>query len=198
MPDAGSFQDVMQRLEAGEEDAAAELFNRFTHRLIGLARKRLDTQVRQKNEPEDVLQSVWKSFFRRQGDGRFDFDGWDGLWALLVVITLRKCGRKIESLQTAARDILREVQPGSDADTSGNTWEAAARDPSPSEVVALTDTVDSLMRELTERERQILMMRLQGYTVPEIAAEISRTERTVFRDIERIRTQLEYARDLSR
>src|SRR5580692_11428902 len=91
-----SFDTVMQRLRAGDDEAAADVFRRFADRLIGLARSRLDERLRQKVDPEDVMQSVFKSFFRVQADGKLDLANWDSLWALLTVITLRKCGHRIE------------------------------------------------------------------------------------------------------
>jgi hypothetical protein len=42
-----SFEDLMARLRAGQNDAATEVFNRFAGRLIALARKQLDPQVLQ-------------------------------------------------------------------------------------------------------------------------------------------------------
>ena len=52
----------MARLRAGDNAAAAEVFRRFANRLIGLARTHLDARVRQKVDPEDVMQSALKSF----------------------------------------------------------------------------------------------------------------------------------------
>src|SRR4051794_21953217 len=86
------FADVMARLRAGDEVAAQEVFGRYAHRLIALARSRLGERLRPKVDAEDVVQSVFKSFFVRYAEDRFDLGGWDGLWSLLTVITLRKCG----------------------------------------------------------------------------------------------------------
>ena len=70
MPQSESFDDVMGRLRAGDQSAAAtEIFQRFARRLIGLARTRLDDRVRSKVDAEDVLQSVFRSFFVRQAVG---------------------------------------------------------------------------------------------------------------------------------
>ena len=41
---------------------------------------------------EDVMASVFKSFFRRHAEAPFDLSSWDSLWSLLTLITLRKCG----------------------------------------------------------------------------------------------------------
>src|SRR6266852_3707821 len=76
-----SFDALMTRLRAGDEDAANELFHLFASRLIGLARRQLDRRIRQKVDAEDVVQSVFKSFFLRHANGKFELSNWDNLWA---------------------------------------------------------------------------------------------------------------------
>src|SRR5262245_50887646 len=90
------FQACNAVLRNGDETAAAEIFERFTGRLIGLARSRLDQRLQGKVDPEDVLQSVYRSFFVRHRDGKFKLESWDNLWSLLAQITVRKCCRQIE------------------------------------------------------------------------------------------------------
>src|SRR5262249_29128900 len=111
-PGVPSFAEVMARLRAGQDDAAAQVFDRFAGHLVALARKHLDAQVLQKVDPEDVLQSVCRSFFARYPSGQLGgFASWDNLWAMLVVITLRKCGRQMDYFHAACRDVRREVAP---------------------------------------------------------------------------------------
>jgi RNA polymerase sigma-70 factor (ECF subfamily) len=196
MPTEGSFADIMARLRAGDPDAAAAVFHRFAGRLIALARKRLDGRLRQKVDPEDVLQSVYKSFFLRHAGGQFDLRDWDGLWALLTVITVRKCGRWADHFRAGIRDVGREKPPpaAGDADRS---WEVLAREPSPSEAAVLAETVEDLIRGLPERDRAIVTLGLQGYTGVEISEELGRPERTVYRVLGRVRKQLQRQRDES-
>src|SRR5262249_58687579 len=101
MSEDAAFAEVMGRLRAGDQAAAAEVFRRFANRLIGLARTHLDRRLRQKVDPEDVMQSALKSFFVRHADGEFDLTGWDSLWSLLVGIPLRKGGHHAERLLAA-------------------------------------------------------------------------------------------------
>jgi RNA polymerase sigma-70 factor (ECF subfamily) len=184
-----SFEDVMTRLSAGDQAAAAEVFSRFARRLIALARLHLDGRLRQKVDPEDVLQSAFKSFFLRQAQGEFDLGGWDSIWALLSVITLRKCGRQSDLFSALSRDVGREATPlaGEQADAS---WQALARDPTPAEAAVLAETVELLLRDLKEREREIVSMALQGYTAAEISARLNRPRRTVYNLLERIKKRL--------
>ena len=61
------------------------VFERFSRRLIGLARVHLDERFQHKVDPEDVVQSVYKSFLIRYGDGALAAEGWEGLWGLLTL-----------------------------------------------------------------------------------------------------------------
>jgi RNA polymerase sigma-70 factor (ECF subfamily) len=179
----------MGRLRAGDEDAAAEVLYRFAHRLVALARAQLESKIRQKEDPEDVVQSVFRSFFRRGREGQFQIDDWESLWGILTVITLRKCGNRIEYFHAARRDVQREAQLLTSRE-SGVNWEAVARDPTPAEAAMLAETVEQMMRGLDESDRQIVSLHLQGYTAPEISAEVGYAERTVWRTVARIRKRL--------
>lgn len=195
MPPDQSFDDLMVQLRRSNQDAATELFDRFTNRLIALARTRLRSLPPQKEDPEDVANSALKSFFVRFRDDEFELNSWDGLWGLLARITLRKCGHRIEYHRAACRDVYRELssQPAA-GDESATFFEAIARDPSPSEAAVAVETVEGLMRPLEQRDREILALALQGFSSPEVSAQVGCTERTVRRVLERIRNRLEKMR----
>jgi len=175
------FPNLMARLRRGDGDAATEVVRRYAQRLVALARGRLDRVIRTKVDPEDVMQSVYASFFRRQAEGDFELDDWDGLWALLAVITLRKCGHRAEYFHAAMRDVRRESEGA----------ELPAADPTPSHAAMLTETVEALMRDLDGRERDMLALSLQGHDTAAISAEVGRTERTVQRVLKKVRERLE-------
>jgi RNA polymerase sigma-70 factor (ECF subfamily) len=183
-----SFADLMACLKAGDNEAAAEVVRRFTHRLIALARLRLDARLRQKVDPEDVLQSVYKSFFLRQAEGTLSLDNWQALWAVLATITARKCGRWTHHFQTQKRHLDDEVA----ADAAG--WEVFSGEPSPQEAVELTELVERLLRELGQRDGEILSLALQGYSGDEISERLDRPRRTVYRVLERIKARLQRMR----
>jgi RNA polymerase sigma-70 factor (ECF subfamily) len=190
-----SFDDLMDRLRAGQNDAATQVFNRFASRLVALARKRLGPQVLQKVDPEDVLQSVFKSFFVRYPSGQFGgFESWDNLWAMLAVITLRKCGRRMDYFHAACRDVRREVTGQPAAGDSASDLGAPDDEPTPSEAAMLTETVEHLMESLEGRHREILTLSLQGYPPSEISNRLRCTERTVYRVLGRVKQCLEAMR----
>jgi len=184
-----SFADIMSRLRSGDSHAEAAVFNRFAGRLIALARSRLDGQIRQKIDPEDVLQSVYKSFFQRQARGQFVLDNWDALWALLALITARKCGRWIDFFHAERRDVRLEdpARPGKSQD-----MDALARGPGPLEAAVLTETLKELLAGLSDSHRDIVSLGLQGYTTPEISEKAGRSERTVNRVLQSVGKKLEH------
>jgi RNA polymerase sigma-70 factor (ECF subfamily) len=186
-----SFDDLMARLYRGDEDAAALVFRRYGQRLVALASGQLGPRLRQKVDPEDILQSVLRSFFVRQAGGQYHPHSWDSLWSLLTVITLRKCGYQVRHFRAGCRDMRIEVTAAAAASGSATGWEGVARDPTPSEAARLTETVEELLRGLEGRDRQIIELSLQGYTPPEISAQVGRTERTIYRLQERVKKRLE-------
>src|SRR5262245_55278334 len=96
-----SFSALMDRLRSGEDAAARDVLARFSRRLIGLARTHLDHRLTVKVDPEDVVQSAYKSFFIRQRNGDLQIGGWDGLWGVLTLITVRKCADRAEYYHAA-------------------------------------------------------------------------------------------------
>jgi RNA polymerase sigma-70 factor (ECF subfamily) len=190
MPTDDSFADIMGRLRTGDEDAAAQVVRRFTHRLIALARNQLDSRVRQKVDPEDVLQSVYKSFFARHAQGQLSFAGWDGLWALLALITVRKCGRCARWFHRAQRDVHAEVAVAAGPDES-DVIQMFSDEPSPQEAAMLSEVVEQLLRALGQRDGEILTLALLGYSAAEISDRLGRPGRTVYRVLERIKVRLQ-------
>jgi RNA polymerase sigma-70 factor (ECF subfamily) len=170
----------------GAERAA---FERFTRRLIALAREHLDARLQHKVGPEDVVQSAYKSFFLRYGEGALAAEGWDGMWGLLALITLRKCADRVRYYRAECRDVAREAAGPAQGP---EPWqEATGREPTPEQAVALTETVELLLRGLDTDERGVVEMSLQGYTTQEISEQLGRAERSVRRLRERVRGQLE-------
>src|SRR5437660_12419450 len=137
MNPSASLSELVRRLRTGDDTLANELFQRFARRLIGLARSHLDSHLRQKVDPEDVVQSVYKSFFRRLEAEQIETPSWDSLWYLLTVMTLRKSAKQAEHLHAAKRDARREVSLNA-GPTDADSWKQTAdREPTPDEPALL-------------------------------------------------------------
>lgn len=166
------------------------LFEQFSRRLIGLARGHLDARLQHKVDPEDVVQSAYKSFLLRYGEGALAEEGWEGLWGLLTMITVRKCADRARFHQAQRRDLRRET--GAAAGEDAPAWrEAIGREPTPDQAVALAETVEGLLSRLDLEERTMIEMSLQGFSTQEISEQTGRAERSVRRLRERVRKYLE-------
>jgi RNA polymerase sigma-70 factor (ECF subfamily) len=185
-----SFADFLARLQARNDTAAQELFERFTGQLIAMARRRFATGPGHKVDPESVVQSAYKSFFHRYDEGKFELGSWDSLWGLLTLITMRKCAQRAAYYQAECRDPAREVSaPVTEA---GASWrEPLGREPTPLEAAELAETVERLFAAMDEEDRPVLELSLQGYTTREISERLGRAERTVRLLREGIRKRLE-------
>jgi RNA polymerase sigma-70 factor, ECF subfamily len=188
------FAVLMSRLAAGDDRAAAEVFNSFARKILTLARCRLHAALRRKVDPEDVLQSVFRSFFVRQRKGEFAIENWQHLWSILMVMTLRKCCRRVEHYQAACRDVRREVAlpPVDEARAALNLMAAG---PTPAEAAVLADLVDQLLSGLSAADRQIVLDHLQGYTIYEASVRSGCAARTVRRVLDRARKRLRRLND---
>jgi RNA polymerase sigma-70 factor (ECF subfamily) len=195
MPPESSFHALMTRLRAGDPDAAAQLLQRFAGRLIGLARRRLGRLLRSKVDPEDVLQSVWKSFFVRHAQGQFQLGDWDGLWALLTVLTLRKCGRWAGYYRAARRDVCREAAPAPSGAEEAPGLDFLDREPTPEEAAQLADTLGAALKQLDAQDREIVVLSLQGHDSAAVAGQVGCTQRTVQRVLREVRARLERQAD---
>lgn len=193
MASKASVEELISRLRQGDSDAESQLFHRYVNRLLALARQRLDRITSGKVDADDVVQSVYRSFFLRLRKGQFNVPDSASLWALLTEITLRKCGRRQAFYRAARRDAGREVN-GQSPDETNIPWEAIAREPTPHEAAMLAETLEQIMRPMDQRQQQMMMFGLQGFNDREISEKVGRSQRTVRRHLQRVKSKLESMR----
>jgi RNA polymerase sigma factor (sigma-70 family) len=187
---------LIEQLRCGDpvarEAAARQIWERYFHALLGLARNHLAQRVRRREDEEDVLQSMYKSFCLRQQRGDFDLAGRDQLWSLLVQITLCKVRNAAARHRQAKRDVTRELVPPRD-DPEAARWameQMETSGPTPEEAAVLNEALELRLQALPDVElRQIALRKLEGWSNREIADCKGCTERTVERKLERIRAR---------
>jgi RNA polymerase sigma-70 factor (ECF subfamily) len=172
----------------GDEQAAQQLFNRYVDRLVVLARRRLSQRLARRVDPEDIVQSVFRTFFARARKGEFTIQGQDDLCKLLYRLTVHKTLRQVQHHTAAKRDLGQEVEPGRDAPEG---VEPLDHEPSPEAVTIFLDQMEHFLSRLQPQERQILELRMEGCTTETIAEKLSVYERKVYRILERIRALAE-------
>src|SRR5712691_10804088 len=139
--------DLVMRWRDGDQRAAADLFERYAERLIALASSRLSARLARHVDPEDVVQSAYRSFFVGARDGRYVLGRSGDLWRLLVAITLHKLQHKVERHTAGKRAVTRE-HSFADNSRSGLQTPALDREPTPADAAALADTLEHLLRGL--------------------------------------------------
>ena len=144
-------------------------------------------------DEEDAALSAFDSFCRGAAHGRFpQLADRDDLWRLLVVITVRKVFGQLERQGAAKRGGGRLVGEsaliGGDAAEGGGLDRIAGHEPSPELAALVVDEYRRLRDGLrTEALRQVLDLRLEGYTREEIAERLGCAERAVKRKLDVIR-----------
>lgn len=170
--------------------ASREEFERFTRRLIALARNHLHAQLQHKVDAEDVVQSAYKRLVLRYGDEVLRTERLDSLWSLLSLITLRKCADRVRHYNADCRAVKREASAASEDEPE--PWrEAIGREPMPEHAVAISEIIEEILGELTPAERPIIELSLQGYSTSEVSEQLGRAERSVRRVRERVKKRLQ-------
>lgn len=185
-PAEASDASLLRRLHGGETDAATELFLRYAGRVRALAAAQTSPTVRRRVDPDDIVQSVFRTFFRRATAGQYDIPAGDELWKLFLVIGLNKV-RAVAAHHTAAKRDVRATAAGPEFDA------AADRTPADDEaaLTVLRMTIDEILAPLPADHREIVELRVAGYEVAEIAARVGRAKRSVERVLQTFRTKLD-------
>ena len=128
-------------------------------------------------DPEDIVQSVFRTFFKRSAEGEFHIGNESELWHLLVKITVCKARTQARRHTWARRDVLRET--GGDS----NAWliEAAGREPGPTDAAELVDQIAALLEGLPPQHAEVLALSLEGYSRTDIAQQLGHSRQTVYR-----------------
>ncbi len=168
--------ELLAGCQTGDEAAAAAVFARYGERLVRLAQSRLAARMATRVDPEDIVQSAYRSFFCAAREGRFTWEREGDLWRLLVEVTLHKLYRLAERHSAARRSVDRE-KLASATDNSA----FLAREPTPEQAAVACEQLEALLAELPVASRSIVELRLQGYEQREIAQRLGCSERTVRR-----------------
>lgn len=184
MDAATHITDLLPGLAAGDGEAARAVFDRYSARLVRLADQHLSRKLAGRVDGEDVVQSVFRTFFRRGNEGEFRIDGSAQLWQLLVKITILKARAKARYHTAAMRDAAVEQADGFAA------FDLASCEPGPDDAVALVEQVEVLLRDLPPLYGQLLGLRLQGRNVTEVADELNVSRQTVHRALNLLQDRL--------
>src|SRR5438309_10206244 len=113
MPEDRTFHDLIRRVRAGDQEAAAELVRSYEPAIRRAARVRLvDPRLQRLFDSMDISQSVFASFFVRAALGQYELEKPEQLLKLLVTMSRKKLADHARR-ETAARRDYRRVWAGS-------------------------------------------------------------------------------------
>jgi RNA polymerase sigma-70 factor (ECF subfamily) len=189
MSEPAQDRSLVKQWQAGDQKAAQELFDRYAERLLALARRRISQRLASRVDPEDVVQSVFRTFFDRVKAGQFQIEDPNDVCKLLARITVNKTLRQIAHHKAAKRDP--SLEAGQGVDGQERLREILDREPTPEEANAFMDQLEHFLGRLRPPDRLILEMRMQGYNNLEIAEELKVSDRKIRRLMERVRSLAE-------
>ena len=181
---------LLQRYRDGDETAATEIFERYVNRLCALAKTRLSTRMKRRVEAEDVVQSAYRSFFRR-ADDQYVLEKQGDLWRLLAAITINKIRGQVEFHTAKKRGVYLEESMMADQSMIRVSPEVISEEPKPDEAAAMVEELTEILSDLDSTQRSIVELSMQNHNVQQIAKTVKRSERTVRRTIQQFREGLE-------
>ena len=185
-PSRFSDTSLLVRFQAGEDDAATALYTRYAERLMTLAHRNAGDDLSARVDAEDIVQSVFRTFFRRVSDGHYLIPEGEELWKLLLVIALNKVRMIAEHHRAAKRDISQTRSIGQ---------QEFANRADATEVLRMT--IDDILVTLPEPHQQVVHARIDGYEIAEIAQRVALSRRSVERILQSFRKRLRTSLNLS-
>jgi DNA-directed RNA polymerase specialized sigma24 family protein len=187
----GSVSLWIDRLRAGDMQAAAQLWERYFHRIVALARKKLHGHAPRVGDEEDVALSAFTSFCEGVRQGRFpQLTDRDGLWRLLVVITARKALHLIrdESRQKRGGGTALVPSAPDGAPEESVLEQVMDRGMTPEYAAEVTDECRRLLDRLQDAELVLVALwKMHGHTNAEIGSKLGCAPRSVDRKLQCIR-----------
>jgi RNA polymerase sigma-70 factor (ECF subfamily) len=181
-----SDRSLLRRFQGGQPDASTELYVRYAERLHALVASQSSPDLARRVDAEDIVQSVFRTFFRRAAHGDYAVPEGEELWKLLLVIALNKVRAAGAYHRAAKRDVRQTV--------AGEPYERALESERGSDEGALTllrMVVEDLLDGMPAANRRMIELRIEGHDVDEIARQVERSKRTVERVLQNFRTRLD-------
>jgi RNA polymerase sigma-70 factor (ECF subfamily) len=177
-------KSLLRRYKVGEQDAATALYLRYAERLQRLANLQSGADVALRVDPEGIVQSVFRTFFRRVAKGQYDVLEGEDLWKLFLVIALNKVRSTASLHRTAKRDVSKTVSFGGNSDAAASVGDDVA-------LSILKMTIDETLANFPADCHPVIQMRIEGHQVDDIARQTKRSKRSVERILQQFKSHLQ-------
>jgi DNA-directed RNA polymerase specialized sigma24 family protein len=191
-----SITEWLGRLNHGEAEAAQKLWERYAENLLDLAQRRLSDVPRRAADEEDIAQSVFASVCRAAANGRFsELKTRSELWWLVLSLTKQKVANYVRHETAQKRGngrVKTECElPGGIPNGKPFTLDMIVSErPSADFIVSMQEEYEHLLDTLRDdRLRDIATMRIEGYSIAEIATRLGIGVRAVERKLQLIRSK---------
>jgi RNA polymerase sigma-70 factor (ECF subfamily) len=190
MMSESDWPGFLARLRQNDGTAWQTLWKEYGERLMRLIEGRLSATLRRRVGAEDVLASVFRTFWRRLSTNEYQFEEGRDLWSLLSTIALNKARTQARYHRRDKRDVRREE---TDDPADPNRADRIGQVPAPEslpDAVEVAEQFDQLCELLSDEELQIVALRLQGETQAEIGKQVNRSERWVREVLKKVERRL--------
>ena len=169
------FAALMGRLLNGDKDAPRELVDRYGPHIVRSIRRRFRTQkMRTLYATEDCMQSVWASIFSDLERLR-ELESPQQLINCLATIAANELVDNNRKHSSQKNNLELECS----VENNHAAFRVESIDPSPSQMAAARDEWEHQTKKLTNREKTVLSMHLEGHSSNEIAQQMNVTGRGV-------------------
>ena len=193
MSESQNVSHWIDLIKHGDSLAANCIWKLYFDRLVRAVRQRLYGQNRTVSDEEDIVLSVFDSFYAAAEQGRFpDLSDRDDLWRLLLTMSARKVidKRRHDGRQRRGGNIAVHSLEGGQEDPM--IMDAIGTEPSPEMILMMQESVEQLFSHLGVGQLQVLAgAKLEGYSNSEIAERFACSERTIERRLHLIREKLQ-------
>jgi RNA polymerase sigma-70 factor (ECF subfamily) len=177
---------LLLRYRRGSQEAARHIYRRYAARLRGLAKVRCASSLPNHVDVDDIVQSVFSTFFHSARRGRYEIADGEDLWKLFLVIALNRI-RTEETFHLAAK---RDRRLTAEIECFAPSSRTKMQTPETPADGFLKLVIDEALERLPSEHRIIVQKRMEGYEVAEIAEVVGRSKRSVERILQESRSKL--------
>jgi RNA polymerase sigma-70 factor (ECF subfamily) len=191
--DHAEFRLILQKLKAGDPEAARQLLGSFEHEIRLIVRARLPRALRPHFDSMDFVQAIWKSILTDQPDQLDQLQTPDQFQGYLAGVACNKIRSEYRKRTRTQKYNLKREQPLVVRRASGDelVQEIQDPDPTPSQRIQAEDCWNQMLAHCSKRAAEIIRLRRDGLTFEEIARRLGLSDRSVRRVLDSVRQQLE-------
>jgi RNA polymerase sigma-70 factor (ECF subfamily) len=191
MADCPDWDSIIRGLKDGDPDVCSRFWKQHGANLEAIAGQQLSRKLQRRVGPDDIVQSVFRTFFRRMAGGEFEVPDAGAMWRLMCAITLTKARRAARDHRRLKRGLnsesaLSEAEQEYGADFSS---QLAGSEHDPSLALEMSDQLQTLLGQLGDEECQVLELKMNDRSNEQIADILGCSERTVRRIVNKVQSR---------